>query len=216
MNKKKGFLTMEIIVASLITMMIIVLIAPITKIYYKNFLKLKEKSNTKETSIILSEISNSIFSTTIETENRELLKIKNQGIGIFNFKDKRLGNITTYIKNNSVEFGEKGDSLYIEIPLLKIDTNGQIQLSNEYYIFRFYKKNSQNGKVNIELRYIRARDNGWNNSGNRNNIYKFGVEETLITGIKNGSFYEVKGGVVVEFDDRGNKEYKDIFLRCVN
>lgn len=213
MNKKKGTLTLELLLGTLLIGLVISLLTPITKIYYKNYLKLKETSSIKEVSILTSEISNYVFSTTIETENRDLYAIPNLGIGVFKFKNERLANRTIYLKNNSVVFGEEGDTLYIENPILTLKEGGAIGFSNEYTIFRFFESYSTTGKNNIELRHLKNNENYSNMPGNRNNIFRLGTEETLLKGLKKGVFYEVEGGVIMEFQGKEGTKYKELFLR---
>ena len=216
MNKKNGSLTLELLVGTLLMGLVIALLTPITKIYYKTYLKLKEKSNLKEVSILTSEISNYVFSTTIETENSNLYGIHNLGLGVFKLKNEVLNNRTMYLKNNTVPFGETGDTLYIENPFITLRTDGKISFSNEYSIFRFFESHTTTNKNNIELRHIKSNENYSNIPGNRNNIYKFGSEETLIKGLKKGVFYEIKGGIIMEFEGKEGIKYKEVFLRGQN
>ncbi|MGL4534435.1 MAG: pilus assembly FimT family protein [Fusobacteriaceae bacterium] len=208
MTKNKGFTILETIVSVVLMTILLSASYPFFKFYSYTNNFFDEISSEKEILVLLENIGNLIFATTIEMKEQSNYPIKNKGIAILKLENKILSNQNLNISQYILKNNEKGDSIYIEIP--EICIGEKIIIKNQFYIYRFFK-NSLNGKNNNQIRFVKGRENFI--EGNREEVLKLGKEEILNSNIESMSFKEVVGGIEVEIKTNKNKNYKEILLK---
>ncbi|MGL6167956.1 MAG: pilus assembly FimT family protein [Fusobacteriaceae bacterium] len=208
MTKNKGFTILETIVSVVLMTILLSASYPFFKFYSYTNNFFNETSSEKEILILLENIGNLIFATTIEVKEQSNYPIKNKGIAILKLENKILSNQNLNVSQYILKDDEKGDSIYIEIP--EICIGEKITIKNQFYIYRFFK-NSLNGKNNNQIRFVKGRESFI--EGNREEVLKLGKEEILNSNIESMSFKEVVGGIEVEIKTNKNKIYKEILLK---
>ncbi|MGL5122630.1 MAG: hypothetical protein ACRC6K_00470 [Fusobacteriaceae bacterium] len=206
-----GSSTLEFIISIAIFTVLLTLVHPLINISIAIYKNIKIGSSSHDFYRIIEGLSAYVFSTTVETQNTNLLKVYNPGLAVLSINSPNLS--SSHIKNISnfiVSEGILGDSLYLEIPSFHFNNYNPSKniKSNQFHLYRFKVTDTKNLKINQELIYSRGKT-----SGDRYGGFQFGKDEILLSKIYNGSFTEIKGGILLKFQTNTGIKIDEILLR---
>lgn len=207
----KGNSILEFVVCIALFSLLVFLIYPLIKISIIIHKNTKIESSSHDFYRVIEGLSAYVSSTTVETENKNLEGVSNPGLAVLNINSPHLN--STHIKkiNNFIlKKNLSGDSLYLEIPsfyLNNMNSSKNIK-KNQFHLYRFKITDIKNSKINQILTYSRG-----TNSGNRSSFFKFEKDEILLSKIFNGSFTEIKGGILLKFQMKNGIKVEEVLLR---
>ncbi|MGL4687694.1 MAG: hypothetical protein ACRCVS_03290 [Fusobacteriaceae bacterium] len=207
----KGSSTLEFVVSIALFTLLLTLIHPLIKISISVYKNIKITSSSHDFYRVIEGLAAYVSSSTVETQNKNLSEVYNPGLAVLNINSPHLNSSHLKKINNFILKKDiAGDSLYLEIPSFHFNNYNSLNniKSNQFHLYRFKITDIKNMKTNQILTYSRG-----DTSGNRYGIFQFGKDEVLLSKIYNGSFTEVKGGVLLRFQTNNGLKIEELLLR---